>query len=134
MNSNRRIILSIFWVILGAALIVLSKTELIDSEMYIGMGGGLIIVGILQIVNKIRYNKDAEYKKNVDISISDERNKTLRLTAWAYAGYSFVIVAGIAIISFTVMKLQTYANILSYCLCFILVVYWISYLILQKKR
>ena len=44
--NNKRLALSVFWIILGAALFILSITEVIDSALYSGMGGALIAVGI----------------------------------------------------------------------------------------
>ena len=42
MYNNRRLALSIFWVLLGVTLLVLSITEVLDSSMYAGMGSVLI--------------------------------------------------------------------------------------------
>jgi hypothetical protein len=34
MNENRRLILSIFWIMAGLALLVLSAAEVLDSSMF----------------------------------------------------------------------------------------------------
>ena len=133
-NSNRRLVLSICWVILGIILVVLSAKDVIDKTMFAGMGGGFIVIGALQIIRNIRYRTDEKYKKDVDIAVRDERNRSIRLSAWAYAGYSFIVTACVAIIVLLVAGQNIYAWILGYCVCFILLVYWVSYMILQKKR
>ena len=53
--NNKRLALSIFWIVLGAVLVWLSVTETIDSSIYSGIGGGLIAVGMIRIVQIIRY-------------------------------------------------------------------------------
>ncbi len=55
MYNNKRLALSIFWVLLGIVLIGLSVMEVLDKSIYSGMGGALIGVGILQIVRIVRY-------------------------------------------------------------------------------
>ena len=43
--NNKRLALSIFWIILGAVLMWLSIAEFVDSTYWSGMGGALIAVG-----------------------------------------------------------------------------------------
>ena len=86
--NNRRLALSIFWVIVGAVLVVLSLTEVLDSSVYAGMGGALMAVGCLQAIG--------------------------------------VIVA-------LVLGNETVQLVLAYSVCLILAVYWVVYMILNKK-
>ena len=41
MYNNKKLALSIFWVVLGAVLLGLSVAEVLDSSIYAGMGGAL---------------------------------------------------------------------------------------------
>ena len=68
-----------------------------------------------------------------DIEYTDERNRYIRMKAWSWAGYLFVIGAAIVSIVLFIMKQTVYGQIISYCMCAILVLYWVSYIILQKK-
>ncbi|MBR3247093.1 MAG: hypothetical protein IKG03_01690, partial [Clostridiales bacterium] len=77
--DNKRLALSIFWTILGITLIILSFTEVLQSSLYGGMGGGLTVVGVFQIIRNLRYRKDAEYREKIDTEASDERNSFLRM-------------------------------------------------------
>ena len=133
MYNNRRLALSIFWVLLGVTLLVLSITEVLDSSMYAGMGSVLIVVGGLQIIRNIRYRKDAAYKEKVDTETSDERNRFLSMKSWSWTGYIVVIIQGIGVVVATVLREDTIRQILSYSVCLIITVYWISYLVLSRK-
>ena len=93
--DNKRLALSIFWTILGITLIILSFTEVLQSSLYGGMGGGLTVVGVFQIIRNLRYRKDAEYKEKIDTEASDERNSFLRMKSWSWAGYITVLVEAI---------------------------------------
>jgi uncharacterized membrane protein len=133
MYNKRRLALSIFWVLLGVTLLVLSITEVLDSSMYAGMGSVLIVVGGLQIIRNIRYRKDAAYQEKVDTETSDERNRFLSMKSWSWTGYIVVLIQGIGVVVATILGEETIRLILSYSVCLMVTVYWISYLVLSRK-
>ena len=65
--NNRRLLLSVFWTVLGAVLLTLSIMEKIDSGIFSGMGGALMAIGILQIIRNVKYRKNSDYKEKIDI-------------------------------------------------------------------
>ena len=131
--NNRKLILSIFWMILGAVLLGLSIAEVLDSSMYAGMGGALIAVGALQIARNQKYRKDSEYREKVDTEVSDERNSFLRMKSWSWTGYVVVLVECAGVIVAMILGQEQIQVLLSYSVCLILLVYWITYLVLSKK-
>ena len=133
MYDNKRLFLSVFWVVLGAVLLILSVTGKLDSTLYAGMGGGLIAVGLLQIARNLRYRRDPAYREKIDTEVSDERNRFLRMKSWSWAGYITVIAEGIAAIVAAVRGQETVQLVLSYSVCLLLAAYYISYLVLSRK-
>ena len=131
--NNRRLALSIFWVIAGAVLLALSIAEKLDSTLYAGMGGALIAVGVLQVMRNLKYRKDPAYREKIDTEAGDERNRFLRGLSWSWAGYVTILVEGVGVIVAMVMGQRTVMTVLSYSVCLILCVYWIAYLVLNKK-
>ena len=131
--NNKRLALSVFWVVLGAALMVLSLTEVLDSSIYAGMGGALIAVGILQILRNMKYRRDPEYKEKIDTEAQDERNRFIRSKSWAWTGYIVVLAESVGIIVALILQQDTVRMVLSGSVCLILCVYWISYLVLSRK-
>ena len=131
--NNRKLILSIFWMILGAVLLGLSVTEVLDSSMYAGMGGALIAVGALQTSRNLRYRKDPEYREKVDTEVSDERNSFLRMKSWSWTGYIVVLAEGFGSVAAMVLGKRELQLTLAYSVWLILVVYWISFFIISKK-
>ena len=71
---NKRIYLSIFWILIGAALFGLGTFDIIDS-FWGGMGTGLIAVGIVQTVRWMRYRSNSEFREKFDTNANDERNR-----------------------------------------------------------
>lgn len=132
MYDNKRLFLSIFWVILGAVLLILAVTEKLDS-LYAGMGGGLLVVGALQIARNLRYRRDPAYREKIDTEVSDERNRFLRMKSWSWAGYITVIAEGIAAVVAAVRGQETVQMVLSYSVCLLIGAYYISYLVLSRK-
>lgn len=130
--KKRRMILSVIWVVLGAVLLGCNLAGLL-SDYWGGMGGGLIGVGILQCIRNIRYMVNSEYREKVDTTNSDERNRFLAGRAWAWAGYLFVMTAGLATIAFHIIGKPELATASGFGVCLIVLFYWISYTILQKK-
>ena len=131
--NNRKLILSIFWMILGAVLLGLSIAEVLDSSMYAGMGGALIAVGALQTSRNLRYRKDPEYREKVDTEVSDERNSFLRMKSWSWTGYIVVLAEGFGSVAAMVLGKRELQLTLAYSVWLILVVYWISFFIISKK-
>lgn len=133
MYNNRRLALSIFWVLLGVTLVGLSVAGMLDDSLYAGMGGALAAVGALQIMRNIRYRSDSEYRQKVDIEINDERNKYLRMKSWSWAGYIAILVEGIGTVVAMVRGHSVLGQTLSYSVCLILTAYWVTYLVLSRK-
>ena len=131
--NNKRLALSVFWVIAGAVLLALSIAEKLDSSLYAGMGGALVAVGVLQIARNLKYRKDPAYREKIDVEAGDERSRFLRMKSWSWAGYVTILVECVGVIAAMVMKQQTVMMVLSYSVCLILCVYWVSYLVLNKK-
>ena len=133
MYDNKRLFLSVFWVVLGAVLLILSVTGKLDSTLYAGMGGGLIAVGLLQIARNLRYRRDPAYREKIDTEWGDERNRFLRMQSWSWAGYLTILVESAGVIVAVIAGQRTIQLMLSYSVCLILVTYWVSYLILSRK-
>lgn len=132
MNTTKNIVKYIILLGIGIVLLVLGVAEIVD-EYWSGMGGGFIAISILRLVRLHRLNKDENYREKFETEVSDERNRFLRNKAWAWTGYLFIIITGIAVIVLKVMGQDLLAQVASYCVCLMIVLYWVSYLILRKK-
>ena len=132
MKISKRIIASIVWIIVGIVLTICSFLNLVDSY-WSGMGTALLIVGILQVIRFVRYQKNPSYKETVDTNAQDERNRFIAMKAWSWAGYLLVMIAAVASIALRALGYNDYSMIASLYVCIILVLYWVSYWILKKK-
>lgn len=130
--NTKRMIASIVEIILGFALWICSAIGMIDSY-WGGMGGGLMGVGIVFLIRSIRYKRDPEYKEEYDVEMNDERNKFIRLKAWSWAGYLFVMIAAVSSIVSKLVGREDLMMVFSGSVCLVVVLYWLSYVVLKKK-
>ena len=131
-RNDWRFIVSILEILIGAALLVLGLTGVLD-EFWEGMGKGLIVVGMLMFIRQIRYRTNAEFKEELDVKEKDERNRFIAMKSWSWAGYTYVLVAAVGTIVAKILGHDDIMMMLSRSVCFILVFYWLFYLILQKR-
>ena len=132
--NNKRLLLSIFWIVLGIVILIMAMTEKLDA-VYGGMGGALIAVGAMQVMRNLRYRNNPEYREKIDIESNDERNRYIRMKAWSYTGYITILgLCAAGIVFYYVMGNKELGQPVMMTVCFMLVVYWISYYILSKKQ
>ncbi|MBQ3099605.1 MAG: hypothetical protein IJC50_01315 [Clostridia bacterium] len=132
MKITKMTILFIIYIIVGVTLLTLGIAGVID-EFWQGMGGGLLIIGILRSIQSLRYSKDENYRESYNTELNDERNRFIRNKAWAWAGYMFVIIAAIATLVLQTLGERLLSLAVSAAVGLILILYWISYFILQRK-
>ena len=125
-------IFSIIWLAIGLPLIGLSIAGLVD-EFWSGMGSALLVIGACRLIRGRRLSKSAEYREKMETFETDERFHFLRTKAWSWAGYLFVIIAGVSVIVFKILDMETVSQAASGAVCLLLVLYWGAYFVLKKK-
>jgi hypothetical protein len=133
MKAAKRMIANIVEIVFGVILTILGYTGVVDSY-WSGMGTALIFVGIIFLFRTFRYKTNTEYKEKVDVEVNDERNKYLRMMAWSWTGYFFVLIAAFASIIFRIFGYNQYSMMAGYAVCLLIALYWISFLILRRKH
>ena len=132
MRSGKRIVTYVIYIVLGSILLGGSIAGAVD-EYWGGMGSGLIFVAVLQLIREFRIRNNEAYREKFEVAQTDERNRFIRNKAWAWTGYLFVLISGIASIVLRVMGQELLSLASSYALCLMLILYWGSYMVLCKK-
>lgn len=132
MKNDRRMIAAICYIVLGAVLLALGVMEVVD-EFWSGMGGALMVVGVLRVVQFFRYRNNEEYREKAEVAAKDERNQYIRNKAWAWSGYLFMLIAAVATIALKIAGQETLSFAASMAICLLLVLYWVSFLVLSRK-
>lgn len=132
MRNERRIVANVLYVVLGVILFVLGLTGRVDA-FWSGMGGALVSIGIVRTIHILRYRNDEAYREKAQIETRDERNQFLRNKAWAWAAYLFVLITAVAAIVLRILGEEVLSMAAGFAVCILFVLYWICYLILNKK-
>lgn len=132
MKIGRRAVIYGLYILLGATLMALGVGEVVDA-FWSGMGGGLLGVGIVRLIQLYCLKRDDAYREKMETEAKDERNAFIRNKAWAWAGYLFILIAAVAVIVLQVMGQEQLSMLASGALCLMLVLYWVAYLILRRK-
>ena len=115
---NKRFIFSIAWIVLGITFLVCSILGILD-DFWSGLGCGLFAVGTMQLIRVKRYASNPDYRTAVDTEVNDERNKYISMRAWAWAGYSYIMICAAAVIllkpEWTAMS-ESQAEVFALCL------------------
>ena len=119
-------------IIAGLALIGLGFAEIVD-EFWSGMGSALLVIGAIRLLRFYRLKKNDGYREKMETAVTDERNQFIRMKAWSWAGYLFIMVSAIATIIFRILSQDLLSQFASYAVCLMLVLYWVSYFVLKKK-
>lgn len=132
MKCGKIMIRNIIFVVLGALMVALGIAEVID-EFWSGMGAALIAVGAVRTVQLYRFRKDETYREKFETEMKDERNRFIRNKAWAWAGYLFIVMTAVATIALKVLGQDLLSKAAGFAVCLMMILYWICYLVLQKK-
>ena len=129
---DKKNIYPIALIVAGLALIGLSFVEVVD-EFWSGMGSALLVIGIIRLLRFYRLKKNESYREKMETAVTDERNQFIRMKAWSWAGYLFIMISAIATIIFRVLGQDLLCQVASGAVCLMLVLYWVSYFVLKKK-
>ena len=128
-----RLYVAIVYIILGLAMIVIPLFLKNDNNFASSLGFAFAVIGIARIRQYKLITKSEESIKKREIAESDERSIFIASKARGIAFFSYIIVAALVIIVLQVLNYSQIALIISATVCFMVLVYWISYLIISKR-
>ena len=131
--KKRNFVFSIIWIVLGIVLAVCGTRHRIDS-FWTGFGGGLLVIGILQLLRQLKYRTDENYREKFDVDCTDERNRYIRNQALASAASAYIVVAALAIVALKIAGRETLLLGISVSVGALMVLYWIFYFYLRAKN
>ena len=129
---DKKNIYPIVLMVAGLALAGLGFAEIVD-EFWSGMGSALLVMGIIRLLRYYRLKKNDTYREKMETAQTDERNQFIRMKAWSWAGYLFIICSAVSVIVFKLLGNDLLSQASSWSVCLMLVLYWISYFVLKKK-
>ena len=129
---DKKNIYPIVLLIAGLVLTGLGLAEIVD-EFWSGMGSALLVIGVIRLLRYYRLKKNDAYREKMETAVTDERNQFIRMKAWSWAGYLFIIVTALGTIIFRILGQDLLSQVASGAVCLMLVLYWVSFFVLKKK-
>ena len=130
--NKKHLAVYIIEILAGIVLLGLGVAGKLD-EFWSGMGGALIGVGGMNLIRIIRYQKNEEYRENVNTQRNDERNQFLHMKAWQLTAGWFVMIAAIGTFVFKFTGREDLMMLCSGGVCLMITLYWVCFLYLKKK-
>ena len=130
--SKKRLAILVVEILAGIILLGLGIAGIVD-EFWSGMGGALIGVGAMRLIQIIRYQKSEEYRENVNTERNDERNRFLHMKAWQLTAGWFIMIAAVGTFVFKFMGREDLMMLCSGGVGLMIALYWICFFALKKK-
>ena len=130
--NKKHLAVYIMEILAGIVLLGLGVAGKVD-EFWSGMGGALIGVSAMRMTQMIRYQKNEEYRENVNTQRNDERNQFLHMKAWQLTAGWFTMIAAIGTFIFKFTGREDLMMLCSGGICLMVTLYWVCYLYLKKK-
>ena len=128
-----RLYVAIAYIVLGLALMVGFNLLAPQNEFFSYFGFALVIMGIARIRNYFLITKNNKTLQKQEIAESDERNIYIAQRAKSIAFLVYIIAAGLVVITLHILNKTVLATTISYTVCALIFIYWVSYFIISKK-
>ena len=132
-RMRQRLCLAVSYCVIG--LVLIAVYFLGDTENYFinSFGFALLGIGIVRIIQNRKITKSEETMHKREIMESDERNRMIAERAKSWVFSFSTMAAGIVVIVLSVLGRHEQAQPFSWFLCLMVALYWIFWLIANKK-
>lgn len=128
-----RLYLALSYIVIGLAMIIAFNVIKTENDFLSSFGFALFVIGIVRIRQYRLITKDEETITKRQISETDERNISIQNKAKSVSFIVYVFLASVSVIILELLNKTYLAIILSSTILVLVLIYWISYFILNKK-
>ncbi len=128
-----RLFVAIGYIILGLAMIIIFNIINTENDFLSSFGFALIVIGVAKTRRYILITKNEDTIIKRQIAETDERNISIANKAKSISFIIYVILASVSVIVLELFNKNELALILSGTVCALVLIYWVSYWIINKK-
>lgn len=125
--------LAVSYIVLGVLMVAGAALLKTGNSFISSFGLVLAVMGLARLRQYRRIMKSDETLREQEIRETDERNVMLVNKARSLTFTLYVLFSGVAVIILSLLGRREFAQLISYSVCLLVVIYWVSYLILKKK-
>lgn len=128
-----RLCLAVLYILLGITSIIVYTFNLGEDTVLLTFGTAFTAMGVLRVIRYFKITRNPESVRRRKTEESDERIIAIvrRAKAVAFGVYTFG--AAILVIVLEFLGKSSLASVIALNICAIVFIYWLSYIILQKR-
>ena len=130
---KQRLYIAVIYIALGIMMIVGTSVIEADNDFISTFGFAVIVMGIVRIRNYFMITKNEDTIRKQEIIETDERNIAIRNKAKSATFSIYTLLLGTAVIILSLFNMHETAKWLAYAVLLLVAIYWICYLVYQKK-
>lgn len=128
-----RLYIAVSYILLGLVLIAADVLSQFENTFFFSFGAALLVMGVVRLIRHRKITKDEASMWKQEVAETDERflMMTERAKSWAF---SFSLLAGgIVVIVLSLLGYHEAAQPFAWYVCGMMALYWLCWIILQKK-
>lgn len=124
--------LAIAYIVIGAALFAICAFVR-ENDFLSAFGFAFVVMGIARMRHYLMITRNEETIKKQRIAETDERNIAIasRAKCWAFGIY--IIISAAAVVAFHILNMTDISKLISYSICVLVFIYWLSYIIISRR-
>ena len=132
--KNKRYIIYVMMIAIGAIIDVLAFSGMAnDPSVLSGIGSGILVVGLAQLLRAIRIERDPTLKKRVETASTDERYAFISMKAKEAAFGIYTIIVGVLCLVFLALGYREEGTFAAMSISLLAILYAIMFFVLAKK-
>jgi len=133
-KMKQRLWIAAFYILSGLTLVLADILRGLENDFFFAFGFALTAMGIFRLYRHRKITKSDQTMRKQKLAESDERTRMIAERARSWAFSLSVFVSGIAVIVLQFLDRHETALPFAWYVCGMVVLYWISFVIIQKKN
>lgn len=130
---KQRLYLAVCYIAAGLLLLAAGIATGTENYFLTAFGFALIVMGLLRIRRYRKITRDDRSIRQQELAETDERNRMMTEQARSWAFSFSIMLAGLAVIVLSLLGFHDYAQPFAWFVCCMTVLYWVCWIIIQKK-
>ena len=132
--KNKKYTIYIIEMVAGVLINMLAFSGTVsDPSVLTGIGSGILVVGLAQLLRAVRIERDPELKKRVETASKDERYAFISMKAKEAAFAIYLIIAAVICMACLILGYEREGMTAAVSICLLVILYTIMFRILAKK-
>ena len=132
-KMKQRLYIAVSYMVIGVALIAADCLTGFENYFIFPFGVALLVMGALRLLQYRKITKDDQSMRKQELEETDERTRMIAERARSWAFSCSILIAGILVIVLSLLGYHDKAQPFSWFVCGMVALYWVCWLIINKK-